>query len=114
MGSRGKYRSRLQIIADILQIVKDGSKKTRIMFQANLSYKLLKRYLNTVLGANLACLNDSSEYVITDKGKVFLEKFNEYSKRIDHVANDRMILESMCLVSSHFNPSRGVLQSVSE
>ena len=98
MGPRGKYRSRLQIIADILHIVEDGSKKTRIMFQANLSHRLLRRYLDTTLEAGLVCLNDSSEYVITPKGRLFLEKFREYSERVNHVTNDKVVLEDMCLV----------------
>jgi len=39
----GKYRDRLQIIADILSVVRDGAKKTHVMYQANLSFTLLKR-----------------------------------------------------------------------
>ncbi|MGQ9461394.1 MAG: winged helix-turn-helix domain-containing protein, partial [Candidatus Bathyarchaeaceae archaeon] len=36
----GKYRGRLDIVADILSVVNnnDGARKTRIMYQANLSY----------------------------------------------------------------------------
>jgi len=45
----GKYRDRLQIIADMLSVVRGGAKKTHIMYQANLSYTLLGRYLSEVL-----------------------------------------------------------------
>ena len=120
-GPRDKYRSRLQIIADILYIVKGGSKKTRIMFQANLSHRLLSRYLDTTLEAGLVCLNDSSEYVITPKGRLFLEKFTEYSKQVNHVTSDRMALENMCLVPKRNETKRldvlpvdSALQNVSE
>mgnify|MGYP001045513431 CR=1 FL=1 len=98
-----KYRSRLQIIADILGVVRYGSKKTHIMFRVNLSHNILSRYLYEMLKSDLACVNDSSEYVITDKGRIFLEKFTEYSEmrkqfkeRFDHVLNEVLILESMC------------------
>ena len=33
-----KYRDRLDIIADILKVVRDGAKKTRIMYMACLLY----------------------------------------------------------------------------
>jgi len=100
-----KHRSRLQIIADILDTIKgkDGAKKTHIMYQANLSYSLLCRYLDEVQGAGLAFTNAYSEYVITEKGRVFLAKFREYSERrrrvvegFNSVQNDESTLESMC------------------
>lgn len=39
------YRSRYEIIADMLNVVSGRAKKTKIMYQANLSYKLLQKYL---------------------------------------------------------------------
>ena len=47
----GKHRSRLQIVADILFVVRDGAKKTQIMRRTNLSYKLLGRYPTDVIEA---------------------------------------------------------------
>jgi len=91
------------------------------MFQANLSHRLLCRYLDTTLEAGLVCLNDSSEYVITPKGRLFLEKFTEYSKQVNHVTSDRMALENMCLVPKRNETKRldvlpvdSALQNVSE
>ena len=49
----GQYRKRLEIIADILSVVRGGAKKTRIMYQANLSYRLLALYLEFVKEAGL-------------------------------------------------------------
>ena len=48
-----RYRDRLQIIADILVIASRRARKTQIMYQANLSYRLLCRYLGEVLEAGL-------------------------------------------------------------
>lgn len=96
-----KYRSRLQIIADILSVVRRGARKTRIMYQANLSYKLLSRYLGEVLEAGLIRFGNDDCYMLTDKGKEFLDRFSEYSKRrrsvkerLDDVMNEKMILEN--------------------
>ena len=77
----GKYRSRLRIIADILRIASDGANKTRIMYQANLSYKLLCHYLKEVVNARLVSSEKGKSYVLTSRGKEFLERFNEYHKQ---------------------------------
>ena len=98
-----KYRSRIEIVADILRIVLDGARKTHIMYQCNLSYKLLTRYLRDVLEAELVCNErDGNTYVITKKGKLFLQKFESYleqSERVDQQVNDvnreKKLLESM-------------------
>ena len=98
-----RYRDRLQIIASILTIVRSGAKKTRIMYQANLSYKLLCRYLDEVLDADLVCFEKGECYVLTAKGKEFLDRHEEYSKRrkslerhLNHVNGEKVALENMC------------------
>ena len=98
-----KYRDRLQIVADILSIASRGAKKTRIMYQANLSFKLLCRYLGEVMDAGLVCFDDGNSYVLTSKGKEFLSKYDEYSRRrerlkvhLNNVNNEKSILEQMC------------------
>jgi len=77
------YRSRLEIIRDVLQVAEgagdNGSKKTHIMYGANLSYKLLTRYLGEVLDAGLVC-KDESCYNITDKGREFLQVYGDYEE----------------------------------
>jgi len=99
-----KYRDRLQIIARILSVASGGAKKTRIMYQANLSYKLLCQYLDDVLDAGLVCFEKGELYVLTDKGKEFLDRHEEYSKRrksleqhLNNVNGEKAALEKMCL-----------------
>jgi len=99
----GKYRDRLQIVADILSITGNGAKKTQIMYQANLSYKLLCRYLSDVVKADLICLKDSDCFMLTKKGQDFLARFREYSKRrkrveehLNNVEDERVLLVTMC------------------
>lgn len=102
----GSYRSRFDIIADILHVVKGdaGAKKTRIMYGANLSYSILTRYLTEVLEACLIRFERSRRcYVLTAKGREFLEHYHEYSRRNKHVAQQmktmnakKRVLEELC------------------
>jgi len=75
------YRDKFDIIADILQIAKKNPKKTQIMYQANLSYKVFKKYLTEIVSATLVSyMADERCYTLTDKGKNFLILYYEYSK----------------------------------
>jgi len=99
-----KYRNRVEIIADILNIVGDGARKTQIMYKGNLSYKLLTRYLREVIGAGLVCAGETANiYQLTEKGKMFLKDFEDYSLNRDEVMEHmtamnglRNKLEGMC------------------
>jgi predicted transcriptional regulator len=119
----GKYRSRLEIIADILCVVNDnkGARKTRIMYQANLSYKLLTQYLNGVVEAGLVTFRTKNSYTLTQKGKEFLAKFGEYSKscekvevQLNHVEDQRVMLEKMCPNAGAMNDNRSMRARVRE
>ena len=98
------YRDRFDIIADILQIAKRNPKKTQIMYQANLSYKVFKKYLNELLKANLILYIDPERcYALTNKGKEFLVFYSEYyqaniivNKKLEDVQNRKEILEKLC------------------
>ena len=96
------YRSRLEIIADILKAAGNGAKKTRIMYFANLSYSLLEKYLAAVIKAKMLTSN-GDKYEITEKGRVFLERFERYSKKLSRINKElkaikfeRQVLEQMC------------------
>lgn len=103
----GNYRDRLQIVADILYIVDGRAKKTRIMYQANLSYRLLCRYLTEVTNAGLVKADNDDFYALTNKGKEFLSRHGEYAKRcrnleehLDSVSCEKSALVKMCSSSS--------------
>ena len=85
----GNYRDRLQIIADILTVVSKEARKTQIMYQANLSYRLLCRYLDEVTKTGLIVLQDTDRYILSEKGKEYLDKHEEYSKRCDNLEKQR-------------------------
>lgn len=98
------YRSRLDIIADILRVVSQTAKKTQIMFQANLSYKVLQRYMEEITSASLISFDAAEQcYVLTQKGQEFLEAYKEYDKtnkriekRLNEVDNKKKNLEELC------------------
>jgi len=100
----GNYRSRLDIIADILSAASRDAKKTQIMYQANLSYKVLQRYLAEVVGASLVNFAQEKQcYQLTEKGQEFLEAYEKYSKtnkhiekRLSEAAFKKKILEDLC------------------
>ena len=100
----GKHRSKLQIVADILFAVRNNAKKTQIMRQANLSYKLLGQYLSFVIEAGFVRFKDANSYTLTPRGHEFLKGYEEYSRRytqleeqFDDINNQRIALEKMCL-----------------
>lgn len=97
-----RYRNRLEIIADMLSVVRDGAKKTHIMYQANLSFKLLRQYLAEVLDAGLVNVDNGNYYRITRRGQNFLDRFSEYSERrgqieqqLNNVKDEKTVLENM-------------------
>jgi len=66
----------MDIIADILTIATGGQLKTHIMYKANLSYTLLKKYLALLLETNLLQARKEDGrviYTITKKGIEFLQ-----------------------------------------
>jgi len=112
----GKHRSRLKILANILSVVSDNNcaKKTQIMYQAYLSYKLLVQYLKDVTKAGLVICGNENCYMLTPKGETFLAKFGEYdksresvNKKLNHIKDQKLMLEEMCPNTevTNFDPS---------
>lgn len=81
MLSMGRRRNEVQILTDILNISLNGVKVTRLMYQANLSYSTLRKYLSTTIKQGLVIAinnNDGSiAYRTTEKGKLLLGKLKE-------------------------------------
>jgi len=97
-----KYRDGLRIIADILHAAGSGKKKTRIMGLANLSYRLLEKYLGQTVQTGFLRLNDEG-YEVTEKGQAFLEKYEDFSSKYSKLESElqsaifeREILKRMC------------------
>ena len=73
-----KYRNRTDIISEILEVANGGgATKTKIMYQAFLSYLQLKEYLPMLTERSLISYNaDTRTYKTTEKGLMLLEAYN--------------------------------------
>ena len=100
---KNRNRKRLEIVRDMLSAASVETKKTRVMYQANLSYRLMEKYLGSLLESGLVERNDDSSYLITWKGKNFLQMYDDYVERCRRIGEevraarkDRLLLENMC------------------
>lgn len=78
-----KRRDKLCIIAEILEIAKDGTLKTQIMYKANLSFAQLNEYLKFMLKISLLerVKNRGKDvYIATEKGLDFLQRQSEINE----------------------------------
>jgi len=73
-----KYRSRTEISALILEAVRHGSTKTKIMYKAYLSYTLVKQYITFLQENDLIRYEKlTKQYRITEKGIKFLHSYDQ-------------------------------------
>jgi len=76
-------RSRVEILASILNVAGNGTLKTHIMYKANLSHRQLEKYLKFLEtnGLLLETIDDlgSRVYRVTDKGMEFLKDYARLS-----------------------------------
>jgi predicted transcriptional regulator len=73
-------RNSLEIIAEILRIAKNGVRKTRIVYGANLNFKMLEEYLADLKKKGLLSLDlENSEKLVktTEKGIEYLRQFEQ-------------------------------------
>jgi len=86
-----KRRDKLYIISEILEIAKDGTLKTQIMYRANLSFTQLNDYLKFMLRINLlekVVENDKEIYKATGKGLNFLQRYREITELLKEEENN--------------------------
>jgi predicted transcriptional regulator len=82
-GATSKRRDKLAIIAEILEIARNGTLKTQIMYKANLSFAQLNEYLKFMLKIRLLeKLNATGKevYIATEKGLDFLQRHSELTE----------------------------------
>lgn len=79
------YRTSMQIVADLLsaadQCGQEGIKVTTLLTQANLSHSRLSKFIENLTGAGLInkiVYDGKNTYVITPKGKQYLESYKKF------------------------------------
>ncbi len=79
-----KYRSRTEIAATILETVRCGTTKTKIMYKAYLSYTQIKEYLKFLQDKGLMEYEQgTSIFRITEKGILFLRAYEEITTLVN-------------------------------
>jgi predicted transcriptional regulator len=76
-----KKRSSMEISIDILRVALKGAKKSHIVYKANLNFKIVNGFLNSLLNSGL--LNGpyaDRNYQTTPKGINFIERFEGLEK----------------------------------
>lgn len=73
-------RTNLEVSVDILEAARNGAKKTRIVYQSNLNFEIVKTYLNTLISSGLLAENEKGYYVTTQKGIKFVEDYGSLVK----------------------------------
>jgi DNA-binding PadR family transcriptional regulator len=84
------------------------------MYIANLSYKLLEKYLGEVAALGFIDFSDDY-YEVTEKGKAFLEKYNNFSSEYVKIEDDlrrmlfeREALEKLCALGRGSSSNRSL------
>ncbi len=81
-----KRRDKLNIIAEIVEIAKQGALKTQIMYRANLSFSQLGEYLTFMSSTGLLEKYDDEGHEVygaTKKGLDFYNRHNELVELIN-------------------------------
>ena len=84
-----KYRSRTEIVGNILEAANGGATKTKIMYKAFLSYGQLKEYLSVLIENNLIeYIDGTRKFKTTEKGLNYLKMHNEIGELLQQTTMD--------------------------
>ena len=76
-----KYRSRTELVSQILEAANGEATKTKIMYRAFLTYEQLMEYLHLLVERELLeYLEGSKKYKTTEKGRHFLKLYNQINQ----------------------------------
>ena len=77
-----KKRSRAEILADILEVAKNGAKKSHIVYRANLNFKIVNDYLKALRNSGLIDFPDGRQqvFITTEKGTEYIKHFNAFKE----------------------------------
>lgn len=87
-------RSNIEIIAEMLKVGENGAGKTRIMYNANLSYTQIQKYLGFLMSQGfidkVAVGNPSVTYQVTENGLKLLESINSVMEMLGLNEEDKL------------------------
>ena len=68
------------VLASFLRICEQNTKRTHVIYKANLSSSMFQEYLQTVLRTGLVEENNDRSLTTTDKGRLFLREYSVVEK----------------------------------
>jgi len=82
--SARKNRNKFQITQAILEVAREGAGKTRIMYRANLSFKLLEDYLGALVRSGLLKVKEGERkmFLTSERGLQFLREFEDLERNV--------------------------------
>jgi len=82
------YRSRWQIIKEILNIIQQEKNvtKTRIMHKAYIDWKNFNKHFEFLIKENLIYRTEENKYILTNEGKVLLKKLEDINGVLNKVS----------------------------
>lgn len=84
-------RDKLKIMLDILDICNNGANKTRIVYQANLNFKMANIYIDILTNEGLLDPHDASNgkvYMTTIRGKELLKDIMQIYDRLEQYSTN--------------------------
>jgi len=84
-----RYRSRTEIVGNILDAANGGTTKTKLMYKAYISYNQLKEYLTILIENNLIKYIDGTQtFKPTEKGLMYLKMYNAIGELLPNRINN--------------------------
>jgi predicted transcriptional regulator len=84
-----KYRSRTEIVGNILDAANGGATKTKLMYKAYISYNQLKEYLTILIENNLIeYVGGTQTFKTTEKGLMYLKMYNAIGELLPNRINN--------------------------
>lgn len=96
-GTFGERRGEFDLTLDVLRLAAKGERRTRIMYLANLSHAMLKRYLDGLHDRGFLEKRADETYALTAKG---LELRRDMERVLLHFQNPREDAYSPDLVAA--------------
>jgi predicted transcriptional regulator len=91
-----KYRARTEITAMILESARAGATKTKIMYNAYLSYAQLLEYIKNLLESELLVYEEGKQlYRVTEKGLKYLNVSHEINELMVPTSKNYQYIENM-------------------
>lgn len=87
---RKRLRSSHGIIAGILQVCEQETKRTHVLYRANLSYSMAAEYFSLLIRSGLLQELPGRSLRITDKGRVYLQHFRYIDQMLGKTEQDKL------------------------